>query len=195
MLLLENVQEIVQQRNEWRSFITTFATFYMNSNPRVAGNGWHLQYQRACTWGRFQSKIDSSVTVCLANSHFDVGGHKSQDSAALITSELRKQCDSTDLIFLTGDLNVAPSHPAIQILQGFPLVQSNHNLRERVVGFYLSDHAILESTFCTGTNCTCFQDNLPVPVPVPVPAPVPLLDYNHTVQKLFSSWISIFRVK
>lgn len=76
---------------------------------------------------RFQHK-EMGYTVCILNTHYDIGTNGHVQSSLLVAKRLAAFCKPTDTVLVTGDLNAGPNTPAMQYLVGSTQLNGGYTL-------------------------------------------------------------------
>lgn len=92
------------------------STFALSDTPEIIpSNTWNLAYLRTAVLARFQHK-QMNHTVCMLNTHYDIGTNGHDQSSLLVAKRLAAFCKPTDTVLMTGDLNAPANTPAMQYL-------------------------------------------------------------------------------
>ena len=102
-------------------------TFWLSDTPNVPGSTTYgNRLPRICTWARFKN-LKTGQHVYVYNCHLDHENSISQKKGVeQIKQHMSINCKDSESIILTGDLNIVPTHEAIQIMcnQKVPLKDS-----------------------------------------------------------------------
>lgn len=93
--------------------------FWLSESPEVPGSiSWDSSLPRICTWGLFQSDLNTGHRFYVMNTHFDhMGVVARQQSAKLILEHMNWLREKEQIpVILMGDLNAYPDQPEIELL-------------------------------------------------------------------------------
>lgn len=95
-----------------------WGTFWLSETPDKPSMGWDAACSRTATWALMKDK-KTGRKFYFVNTHLDhVGAEAQKNGLQLIIDKLAELNKDSYPVVLTGDFNVTPENPALQILEG-----------------------------------------------------------------------------
>lgn len=100
-------------------FLVEEGQFWLSKTPHIPNSmSWDTACPRICTWGHFRSKKESNQEFVLINTHLDHVSQEAREEGIKLVCDQIDQFEEKELaIILTGDFNIEPSNPVIDILE------------------------------------------------------------------------------
>ncbi len=131
-------------------------TFWLSETPDKCSKGWDGACNRTATWGLFEH-IATGKTFCYINTHLDHKGDKARlNGPKLIMERFAKyNPDGEYPQFLTGDMNLAPDHKALDAFEETMVnvrTEAPANKTDKCAtynGWKKTSTSIIDHIFCT----------------------------------------------
>ena len=131
-------------------------TFWLSETPDKCSKGWDGACNRTATWGLFEH-IATGKTFCYINTHLDHKGDKARlNGPKLIMERFAKyNPDGEYPQFLTGDMNLAPDHKALDTFEETMVnvrTEAPANKTDKCAtynGWKKTSTSIIDHIFCT----------------------------------------------
>jgi len=93
-----------------------WGTFWLSETPEVPSKGWDAACIRTATWALLKDK-KSGKKFYMVNTHLDHVGKEARKNGLLLISERLASINKEGYpLILTGDFNVLPDDPSIQVI-------------------------------------------------------------------------------
>ncbi len=105
--------------NQNKIEVLTSSTFWLSQTPNEVSMGWDANYNRVCTYGLFQDKLNGEK-FWVFNTHFDHEGIIAQAESAKLIIKKVKEINVEDYpVVLMGDFNMEETNKSIQLINNY----------------------------------------------------------------------------
>ena len=131
-------------------------TFWLSETPDKCSKGWDAACNRTATWGIFEH-IATGKKFCYINTHLDHQGDKARLNGPKVIMEhfAKYNPDGEYPQFLTGDMNLAPDHKALDAFEETMVntrTEAPSNKTDKCAtynGWKKTSTSIIDHIFCT----------------------------------------------